>query len=57
MQVSGRQAEAIAEFQAALRIRPSYADARNNLARALAQTPGRLEDAIASTKRHFKPTR
>ena len=39
--------DAIAEFQAALRLRPDYAYAHNNLGNALAETPGRLPDAIA----------
>jgi tetratricopeptide (TPR) repeat protein len=42
--------EAIAEFEAAVRLRPDYADAHNNLGNALAETPGRLADAIAEYK-------
>ncbi|SPE34695.1 Tetratricopeptide TPR_2 repeat protein [Candidatus Sulfopaludibacter sp. SbA3] len=38
--------EAIAEYQAALRIQPGLAAAHNNLANALAYTPGRLPEAI-----------
>lgn len=43
----GGLAEAIAQCEAALRIRPSYAEAHNNLGSALAQMPGRLPDGIA----------
>ena len=39
--------EAIAEYQAALRIEPDFAEAHTNLGNALAQTPGRLPEAIA----------
>jgi tetratricopeptide (TPR) repeat protein len=39
--------EAIAEYQAAVRIEPEFAEAHNNLGNALAQTPGRLPEAIA----------
>ena len=39
--------EAIAEYQAALRIEPDFAEAHVNLGNALAQTPGRLPEAIA----------
>jgi protein O-mannosyl-transferase len=42
----GRLPEAIAEFEAALRVKPDYAQAHNNLGEALSQTPGRLPDAI-----------
>ena len=42
----GRQREAIAEYEAALRIRPDSAEARNNLGIALAQT-GDAADALA----------
>jgi len=42
-----RLPEAIAEYQAALRIEPGFAEAHNNLANALAHTPGRLPEAIA----------
>ena len=38
---------AAAEFEAALRIRPDYAEAHYNLGKMLAQIPGRLAEAIA----------
>jgi tetratricopeptide (TPR) repeat protein len=37
----------MAEYEAALRIRPDYAEAHNNLANLLSQIPGRVPDAIA----------
>lgn len=40
-------ANAIPQFEAALRIRPDYAEAHANLGIALAQVPGRLPEAIA----------
>jgi protein O-mannosyl-transferase len=43
----GRLPDAIAEFQAALRIRPDYPEAHVNLGNCLSQIPGRLPDAIA----------
>jgi len=43
----GGLAEAIAQCEAALRIRPNYAEAHNNLGSAWAQMPDRLADAIA----------
>ena len=42
-----RLPEAIAEYQAALRIEPGFTEARNNLANALARVPDRLPEAIA----------
>jgi tetratricopeptide (TPR) repeat protein len=39
--------DAIAQFEAAVRINPDLAEAHNNLGRALAEVPGRLADAIA----------
>jgi tetratricopeptide (TPR) repeat protein len=39
--------QAIAEYQAALRIRPDYARAHTDLGSALARLPGRLPDAMA----------
>ena len=46
-ETAGRLPDAIAEYQAALRVRPEYAEAHDNLGIALARTPGRFEDAIA----------
>ena len=46
-EIPGRLHEAIAEYQAALRLNPAYAQAHNNLGVALAKVPGRLGDAIA----------
>ena len=43
----GRLEEAIAHCEAALHLRPEYAEAHNNLGSALAQMPGRLPDAVA----------
>jgi tetratricopeptide (TPR) repeat protein len=45
-QIPGRLPDAIAEFEAALRIRPDYAEAHYNLGNALARMPGRMPDAI-----------
>jgi len=42
----GRMPEAVREYEAALRIRPDYAEARNNLGVALSEVPGRLSDVI-----------
>jgi tetratricopeptide (TPR) repeat protein len=47
LQRPGGLTEAIAECEAALRVRPNYAEAHNNLGAALAQIPDRLADAIA----------
>ncbi len=44
---TGRPSEAMPHLQAALRIRPESAEARSDLASALAGTPGRLPEAIA----------
>jgi len=44
---TGRLSEAVPHLQAALRIRPDSAQARSDLASALARTPGRLPEAIA----------
>jgi protein O-mannosyl-transferase len=46
-EMPGRLPEAIAEYQAALQIRPDFAEALVNLGIALSRTPGRLPDAIA----------
>jgi tetratricopeptide (TPR) repeat protein len=50
----GRLPDAIAEFEAALRIWPDYADAHYNLGNALAQVPGRGPDAIAEYRRALR---
>jgi tetratricopeptide (TPR) repeat protein len=42
----GRLPEAMAECQAALRLKPGYAEAHNNLGLALAQVPGRMPEAV-----------
>ncbi len=44
--VAGRITEAIGHFEAALRIRPDHANARNNLGNALARLPDRAAEAI-----------
>jgi tetratricopeptide (TPR) repeat protein len=44
---TGRLSEATTHLEAALRIRPDSAEARSDLASALARTPGRLPEAIA----------
>jgi Flp pilus assembly protein TadD/uncharacterized membrane protein YhaH (DUF805 family) len=43
----GREKDAIAQYEEALRINPDYALARNNLGNSLASIPGRLPEAIA----------
>ena len=43
----GRLAEAIAEFQTALRLQPDSPEVHESLGNAMAATPGRLPDAIA----------
>ncbi|HTO04854.1 MAG TPA: tetratricopeptide repeat protein, partial [Opitutus sp.] len=42
----GRGQEAIGAFEAAVRIQPAYAEAHYNLGTLLADTPGRLDEAI-----------
>ena len=49
-----RVPDAIAEFEAALRIWPDYTDAHYNLGNALAQIPGRLPDAVAEYQRALR---
>jgi hypothetical protein len=53
----GRQADAIAHYETAIRLRPEYAEAHNNLAILIANEPGRQADAIAhfETALRFKP--
>jgi protein O-mannosyl-transferase len=50
--IPGRMDEAIAQYEAALRLKPDYAEAIYNLARALQTIPGRLNEAIA----HYEDT-
>jgi tetratricopeptide (TPR) repeat protein len=49
-EVPGQLADAIAQFEAALRINPDFAEAHDNLGKVLLQTPGRLADATV----HFE---
>ena len=51
---SGREAEAAAEFGAAVRLTPDDPDYRVNLGLALAQLPGRMADAIAEYQRALR---
>ena len=53
----GALAEATAECQDALALRPQFAGAHNNLGSAWAETPGRMSDAIAEfrTAARLKP--
>ena len=46
----GRTPEAVAEYQAALRIKPDYAEPHNNLATILSRQPGRMPEAIAEAR-------
>jgi tetratricopeptide (TPR) repeat protein len=48
--IPGRRPEAIAHFEAALRLRPLYAEAHDNLAKGLLSIPGRGDEALA----HFE---
>jgi tetratricopeptide (TPR) repeat protein len=43
----GQMAEAIAEYRAALKIRPNYAEAHFNLGNLLSQIPGHAQEAAA----------
>ncbi|HEY1792140.1 MAG TPA: tetratricopeptide repeat protein [Opitutaceae bacterium] len=43
----GRLDDAIAQYQAALRLKPDIAETHTNLGRAWLQTPGRTDDAVA----------
>jgi tetratricopeptide (TPR) repeat protein len=54
---SGRVPEAIAQYETALRIKPDYAEAHNNLGLVLSEIAGRLPDAIAEyeTALRIKP--
>jgi tetratricopeptide (TPR) repeat protein len=42
----GRLPDAIAQFEAALRARPDFAQAENNLGIALANSPDRMPEAV-----------
>jgi tetratricopeptide (TPR) repeat protein len=55
--IPGRLPDAIAHYEAALRLKPNYVDAHNNLAVELAKIPARLPDAIAHYEAalHLKP--
>jgi protein O-mannosyl-transferase len=46
MLMPGRVSEAVAEFDAAVRLQPGSADFHDNLGLALASMPGRVQDAI-----------
>ena len=48
--MDGRIPEAVAEYQAALRIKPDYAEPHNNLATILSRQPGRMPEAIAEVQ-------
>jgi tetratricopeptide (TPR) repeat protein len=45
-EIPGRLNDAIAQYEAALRLQPDYADAHHNLGLALSKIPARLNDAI-----------
>jgi len=45
--LSGRQQDAIVQYEAALRLKPGYAEVHYNLGHAWSQLPGRLNDAAA----------
>ena len=55
--IPGRLPDAIAEYEAALRINPDAPEAHNNLGSALADIPGRLPEAISEyeTALRIKP--
>jgi tetratricopeptide (TPR) repeat protein len=44
---AGRPGEALVHYQAAVRVKPDYAQAYYNLGNALGKTPGRLSEAVA----------
>jgi tetratricopeptide (TPR) repeat protein len=46
LDAEGRTAEAVAQFEEALRIDPSFAEAHSNLGNALARDPGRMAEAL-----------
>ena len=45
--IPGREPEAIAHFEEALRLKPDFAEAHNNLGDAWSKVPGRLDEAVA----------
>lgn len=45
--IPGRRADAIQQFETALRLKPGFLEVHNNLGNALAEVPGRRDDAIA----------
>ena len=45
--LSGRQQDAIVQYEAALRLKPGYAEVHYNLGHAWSQLPGRLNDTAA----------
>ena len=47
---AGQAQEAIADFEAALRLQPDFPEVHDNLARSLAKLPGRLDDALAESE-------
>jgi len=46
-QIPSLRAEAVSEYEAAVRIKPDFLEARDNLADVLSKLPGRLPEAIA----------
>jgi tetratricopeptide (TPR) repeat protein len=54
----GRFQDAIAQYEAALRLKPGYAEVHYNLGHAWSQLPGRLQDAAAQYEEalRIKPT-
>jgi tetratricopeptide (TPR) repeat protein len=50
LQAGGKTAEAVAQYQAALRLKPDYAEAHNNLGNVWSEMPGRLDDAVAELR-------
>jgi tetratricopeptide (TPR) repeat protein len=57
MDLPGRRADAIAEFETAVRIKPDYAEAHFNLGNALLKVPDRTQEALAEyeTAARIKP--
>jgi tetratricopeptide (TPR) repeat protein len=46
MDVPGRSTDAIRHFEEAIRLRPGYVEAHNNLALVLMDLPGRRDEAV-----------